>query len=649
MRRALAAALLSLALAASAPARASAAFADLGLGARGVGMGNAFVPIADDVYTLYYNPAGLALLDRPEFGTAYTRYLLGLTDNSNLNSSFLGYAQPLKDEWGTAAVGWQQFDLSGLYQEQTFFLGYGRALARDLGPGDLYGGANLKMLRRSFDPGGSAGNAFNDSLIATGQADPVLAAKHSMTAPDIDVGLLYRMRENYSAGLSLSHVTQPNIAFSPADTDKLPMNVKLGLGYRSLLSNIAAQYETVESPIGTQDQRFTVGAERWFPWLLVGNVGVRGALSFGSREYKQLSTGASYQSRRFRVDYAFVLPINGMPGQGSHQFSFSIRFGSAKEPDESVTEVLAAMRRIKEGTVPAEVAVKSQGLSESQRVLLEEQVTHARALALEAQYAKAAASLSKALALGPEDPKLLKSFGRLNFVATLVPELPNFKADPVQAAWHQGIMSYLAYDDAAAVDKLSYALSLAPESHEIDVFLSQLELATGLKRKELPKATPAALEVDRLLTQAATAIQEGRYNDVISLAEEVLKRDPDNVSAFEDLGIAYFAQSDYPASAAAWEKALALEKDPVRRALLETQLKSVRNLMKRPQRAAPKTPTGAVPVERVQQLYSQGLDYYAAGQLDKARAVLEQALSLDPQNTEVRKALNRVQEELRSH
>ena len=363
MRKTIAAALLGAALLMEAPTSASAAFADLGLGARGIGLGNAFVPIADDVYTLYYNPAGLGQLDRPEFGTAYTRYLTGLTDNSNLSSSFLGYAQPLRGgEAGTAAIGWQQFSLSGLYDEQAFTLGYGRMMMKDLGPGDLYGGLNLKLLRRAFGNVPEASNAYN-GLTETGQADPVLAGRHSVTVPDADLGFLYKLHQNYSVGAAFTHVTRPNVAFSPSDTDKLPMGVKLGVGYRSLLSDVVAQYETVQSPIGTQDQRFTVGAERWFPWLLVGNVGVRTALSAGSREYKQLSTGASYQSQRFRVDYAFALPINGLPGQGSHQFSFSIKFGGLKEPDESVAEVLDAMRRLKEGRVP-EVKPKSEGLSQ---------------------------------------------------------------------------------------------------------------------------------------------------------------------------------------------------------------------------------------------------------------------------------------------
>src|SRR4029079_6571195 len=107
--------------------------------ARAPGMGNAFVGLADDVYALYYNPAGLAQLKRPELATSYTRLLLGLSDNSNLSSSFVGYAHPLKEgKWGTAAVAWQQLSLnSGFYQDQALYMSYGTSAQDVLGLGQL--------------------------------------------------------------------------------------------------------------------------------------------------------------------------------------------------------------------------------------------------------------------------------------------------------------------------------------------------------------------------------------------------------------------------------------------------------------------------------------------------------------------------------
>ena len=45
---------------------AFAHFNNMGVGARGCGMANAFTGIADDVYTIYYNPAGLVRINGKE-------------------------------------------------------------------------------------------------------------------------------------------------------------------------------------------------------------------------------------------------------------------------------------------------------------------------------------------------------------------------------------------------------------------------------------------------------------------------------------------------------------------------------------------------------------------------------------------------------
>ena len=98
---------------------AAASFEDLGAGARAPGMGNAFTALADDVYAIYYNPAGLAQLERPQFSTAYSRFYMGLSDGSDLSIMQLAYAQPLKGgRAGTFGTAWQRFGASSLYSEQ---------------------------------------------------------------------------------------------------------------------------------------------------------------------------------------------------------------------------------------------------------------------------------------------------------------------------------------------------------------------------------------------------------------------------------------------------------------------------------------------------------------------------------------------------
>ncbi len=641
-------ALAGLLLAALCPGRAAAAFSDTGAGARAPGMGNAFVAVADDVYSLHYNPAGLGLLDRPELAASYTKHLVGLSDGSDMGMSFLGYAYPLKAGHGTVAASWRQFNLdSGLYQEQIFGLSYGNALLKNFGPGDLYGGVSLKNLNRSFGSTPEAGNALN-GLTHTGLADPVLAGKRSLNAPDIDLGLLYRLQKHYAAGLSLTHVTRPNVAFSGSDSDPLPLGVKLGFNYRSLLSNAGVQYETQRSPVGAQDHRFVIAAERWLPWLFVGNVGARGALTIGSRNYKLLTMGLSYRGGRFGVDYGFSIPLNSVADTaGTHRLGFSIRFGSLQEAEESVELILEAMRRLKGGQAP-KLEFRKEGLSPAQEKRLEEYLAETRALEAAARYQEALGVLSRALALSPSDANILKSFGRLNFVATTLKALPDHRTDPAAAAWHEGILSYLSCDDALAVDKVSDALAFRPDSREIDSFLTQLEAATGLKRKEAakPEAAPAPAP-DPAQAQASAAVQEERYQDAIELSRQVLDRSPDDLPAWENLGISYFAVGEFKNSLDAFEKALELEKNPARRSLLGTHISSVKSVLQKAKPAAPAARPAAAAAQEVQKLYDEGLDLYNSGRLEQAKALFEKALSLDPQNTPAAKALKRVKEELK--
>src|ERR1041384_41659 len=54
-----------------------AQFLKIGAGARPTAMGDSFVGVADDINAIYFNPAGLSLLDRPELTAMHTQYFEG--------------------------------------------------------------------------------------------------------------------------------------------------------------------------------------------------------------------------------------------------------------------------------------------------------------------------------------------------------------------------------------------------------------------------------------------------------------------------------------------------------------------------------------------------------------------------------------------
>jgi len=59
----------------------AAPFLGIGMGARAVAMGGAYTAISDDIYALYWNPAGVSQGTRIQTGFTYTQWLVGTQIN----------------------------------------------------------------------------------------------------------------------------------------------------------------------------------------------------------------------------------------------------------------------------------------------------------------------------------------------------------------------------------------------------------------------------------------------------------------------------------------------------------------------------------------------------------------------------------------
>ena len=57
-------------------ATTSAAFLEIGSGARSLGMGSAYVSVADDASSIYWNPAGIVNVNKPEVQSFYSPWLV---------------------------------------------------------------------------------------------------------------------------------------------------------------------------------------------------------------------------------------------------------------------------------------------------------------------------------------------------------------------------------------------------------------------------------------------------------------------------------------------------------------------------------------------------------------------------------------------
>lgn len=327
--------------------RVWADFDDIGLGARPIGMSNAFTAVADDVYAIYYNPAGLAFLDRAQFSAEYGRLYMGLDDDSNLSRSFLGYAHPLhvpKDkkrfwkrkvtdpydlpyrDFGTVALGLSSFSLGGEYEERTLYVSYARIIRQGLSAG-----VNIKNLYEKY--------SIDDYL----RQDPVFNYGHrdSLQTISFDVGLLYHINNMFSLGLSIWDINQPDVGLM--NTNRLKRQYRFGGSYR--MRRFLALMDVVKKE---DDLTIHTGVEQW---LFRRCLGFRGGYTQGSRNLKNYSVGMSVSLFDIQLDYAFLFPVAGIKDvSGSHRVTFLLRFGyeTREQMSDTLGEAFIMMMREKE-------------------------------------------------------------------------------------------------------------------------------------------------------------------------------------------------------------------------------------------------------------------------------------------------------------
>ena len=123
--------------------KSRAGFPDIGLGARPMGMGGAFVAVADDINSIFWNPAGISQIQRVEFSSMYFNPY-GLNVNSQLLSG--AFQHPLDGGIGMAILRTGEIDF---YEEKTLILSLGQDISSFTNT-EISIGVNLKSFQQSM-------------------------------------------------------------------------------------------------------------------------------------------------------------------------------------------------------------------------------------------------------------------------------------------------------------------------------------------------------------------------------------------------------------------------------------------------------------------------------------------------------------------
>ncbi|MCK5534435.1 PorV/PorQ family protein, partial [bacterium] len=285
-------------------AKGAGAYLSMGVGARPLGMGNAFVAVADGSSSLYWNPAGLSQIRQHQ--TMLMSGSLGVDRFYN----YLDYVYPLKlgddedegtfasswsfaDEdrepsYGGIAVGWINFSVKNIEgrddygrptgnfedREDTFIVGYGKKIRKN-----FYCGTSFKYHIQKLE-------------------------REKATGFSLDVGTMYKPTKQWSFGLSIQNI-MGSLKWSldgGSVKDDILLNIRLGGAYRPLKSKLLLALD-VEKTL-EQDVKLYLGSEY--------QVGKNICLRAGSSNFNPtIGTSLTLPLKivKAKIDYAVLMDI----------------------------------------------------------------------------------------------------------------------------------------------------------------------------------------------------------------------------------------------------------------------------------------------------------------------------------------------------
>jgi Uncharacterised protein family (UPF0164) len=283
-------------------------FMSLGVGGRALGMGGAFVALANDVTAGYWNPAGLARINYPQFtlmhdeqfgslvnydysavaipfgvnaSLGFSVIRLGVDDIANTkNAGVDANGNPTYDE---NAEGFRIDPNKVTYfnaADWAFYFSYSKKESEDF----TYG-ANVKIIRRELD------NA-------------------SATGIGLDVGVWYTPFENVQLGANLQDVTTTFLAWSTGRNELISPTMKIGSAY--FLEAFGGRFvPAIDFDVRFENRKYAStahlgpvsldlhsGLEYQFKSLV--------ALRVGYSDVKQLTMGAGVRLPKLNIDYSFA-------------------------------------------------------------------------------------------------------------------------------------------------------------------------------------------------------------------------------------------------------------------------------------------------------------------------------------------------------
>jgi uncharacterized protein UPF0164 len=287
-------------------------FLQFEIGGRSAGMGGAQVGSASGVTAQFWNPAGLASLERPQVGGMHAAWL------GDLKYEWIGYARPMSPKLGVGSLSVAYFHMPSIQGVDEFgtptgeFKVYDMAvtagLSRPVGS-HLSVGANTKLIRQTLA-----------TVSATGLA--------------VDFGAQAKGPRGVTFGAVVQNLG-PSLSFDGAS---YPLSRQIRVGASGEVANGRVLLATDYNMPSDYYDDVRVGAEvRAHPNVSL-RLGYRREMGAGENPQTGFSYGLGFQFKQLNLDYAMT-PNEDF--DNIHRLSFGYSFGTGapeKEPKQPKKE-----------------------------------------------------------------------------------------------------------------------------------------------------------------------------------------------------------------------------------------------------------------------------------------------------------------------
>ncbi|OGS22277.1 MAG: hypothetical protein A2252_06865 [Elusimicrobia bacterium RIFOXYA2_FULL_39_19] len=303
-------------------------FLKIGVGARPIGMGGAFVGVADDLNAINWNPAGLASLKGREMSATHLTWIEGMS------SQYAAFGTPLNNGKGAIGLSVNSISMGEIRGYDENDAPTAVVNAGGMAVGLTYAKGELMEGKKNLSGG-----------ITVRMVQETLADK-SVSVPVVDIGILNKKAsENGKMSLGINIQNLGSGAKYITDVDPLPQNIKVGIGYKSNeKTTLCADYNMPSDNAGY----FCAGVEYQFNQM----VKLRAGYKSGTDVDMGVRAGVGIWKDNIGLDYAYA----GYGDLGiTHRISLNYKLAAVEKPAKKKKAVKKVVKEVKKVEIEEEV------------------------------------------------------------------------------------------------------------------------------------------------------------------------------------------------------------------------------------------------------------------------------------------------------